>query len=297
MPSRSQRTRSVLTFFAEDADSHALLYANADLAKATQTNEVLAFADHWKTVTGTRPGPAGHGLQGHHPSPARRTDRPRHRLHHPARPHPQTHRRPARPARQRLDHDDRGPRRRHAPAASASSTTPPPNCPRYPGTLRQLAVAGLGHDEPTILITNRDQLPAKQIIETYARRMNIEQRLAEAIRSFGLDALAGAVPLNVDLDVVLSVLAHTVCAALRRRLPGYATATPDTLQRRFLSTGGHILNRHNEIVIRLDRRTYSPVLRQADLPDPSPSPGSAAAPCATSTPDQDRHQSEAQLAA
>lgn len=59
--------------------------------------------------------------------------------------------------------------------------------------------------------------------------MNIEQRLAEAIRSFSLDALAGAVPLNVDLDVVLSVLAHTVCAALRRRLPGYHTATPDTV--------------------------------------------------------------------
>ncbi|MGB8380825.1 MAG: hypothetical protein WCG47_06160 [Dermatophilaceae bacterium] len=137
----------------------------------------------------------------------------------------------------------------------------------YPATLRQLAVAGLGHDEPTLLITNRDQLPAKQIIETYSRRMNIEQRLAEAIRSFHLDALAGAVPLNVDLDVVLSVLAHTVCAALRRRLPGYATATPDTLQRRFLSTSGHILTRREETIVRLDRRTYSPVLRHADLPD------------------------------
>ena len=73
-------------------------------------------------------------------------------------------------------------------------------------------------------------------------------------------------PLNVDLDVVLSVLAHTICAALRRRLPGYATATPDTLQRRFLSTSGHILNRPNETIVRLDRRTYSPVLRQGDLP-------------------------------
>ena len=115
--------------------------------------------------------------------------------------------------------------------------------------------------------------------------MNIEQRLAEAIRSFGLDALAGAVPLNIDLDVVLSVLAHTVCAALRRRLPGYATATPDTLQRRFLTTGGQILNHGNQIIVRLDRRTYSPVLRQADLPHHR-SPGWAAAPCATSTPDK-----------
>jgi hypothetical protein len=100
----------------------------------------------------------------------------------------------------------------------------------------------------------------------YAQPMNIEQRLAEAIRSFGLDALAGAVPLNIDLDVVLSVLAHTVCVAPRRRLPGYATTTADTLQRRFLHTGGIVLNRGSEIVVRLDRRAYSPVLRQADLP-------------------------------
>ena len=55
VPRRSQRTRSVLTFFAEDADTHTLLYANADLAKATHNNEVLAFADHWHTVTGHDP--------------------------------------------------------------------------------------------------------------------------------------------------------------------------------------------------------------------------------------------------
>ena len=65
---------------------------------------------------------------------------------------------------------------------------------------------------------------------------------------------------------MLSVLAHTLCAALRRRLPGYATATPDTLQRHFLNTGGTIENRGTEILVRLNRRTYSPVLRQASLP-------------------------------
>ena len=117
-----------------------------------------------------------------------------------------------------------------------------------------------------MIITNDRVISVKALIERYARRMTIEQRLAEAIRSFGLDALAGAVPLNIDLDVVLSVLAHTICAALRRRLPGYATATPDTLQRRFLHTSGLIINHDNDIIIRLDRRTYSPVLRQADIP-------------------------------
>ncbi|MFF2114303.1 hypothetical protein [Rhodococcus koreensis] len=266
VPRRSQRTRSVLTFFVEDAATHNLLYANADLGKATQNTEILAFADHWKQVTGTDPkrlifdskvttqtqlGELTDRGIGFITLRARNPTLTAH-LHAlpPSAWTALTVARAGGKTRKVKVHEN--------PAATLSA---------YPGTVRQLAIAGLGHDEPTILITNDTDTPIKNIIEAYARRMNIEQRLAEAIRSFGLDALAGAVPLNVDHDVVLTVLAHTVCNALRRRLPGYATATPDTLQRRFLSTGGQILNRGNEITVRLDRRTYSPVLRQAHLPD------------------------------
>src|SRR5207248_10235293 len=54
-PRPSQRTRSVLTFFPEVAGTHTLLYANADLSKASQNREVIAFADHWNAVTGSDP--------------------------------------------------------------------------------------------------------------------------------------------------------------------------------------------------------------------------------------------------
>jgi transposase len=265
VPRRSQRTRSVLTFFAEDAATHTLLYANADVSKATQNNEVLAFADHWHTVSGADPKllifDSKVTTQAHLAQlDARgigfitlraRTGKLTEYLHSvPAKDWtPLTVDRAGGKARRVRVLED--------PTATLSA---------YPGTLRQLAITGLGHDEPTILITNQPDIPTKHLIAAYARRMNIEQRLAEAIRSFGLDALAGAIPLNVDLDVVLSVLAHTVCAGLRQRIPGYATATPDTLQRRFLSTGGTIEHRDNEIIVRLDRRAYSPALRQADLP-------------------------------
>jgi len=266
VPRRSQRTRSVLTFFAEDATSHTLLYANADLSKASQSNEILAFADHWHSVTGRDPAllvfdskvttqaQLGQLTERGIGFVTLRARTPKLTAH--------LHALPAN-AWSSLTVARAGGKTRRVHLIDDPAT----RLSAYPGTLRQLAITGLGHDEPTILITNQHTTPAKQIIETYSRRMNIEQRLAEAIRSFGLDALAGAVPLNIDLDVVLSVLAHTVCAALRRRLPGYATATPDTLQRRFLSTSGTILNRDKGIVVRLDRRAYSPVLRQADLPN------------------------------
>src|SRR6266540_369432 len=137
----------------------------------------------------------------------------------------------------------------------------------YPATVRQLVVTGLGRDTATVIITNDHHKPVKALIEHYARRMTIEQRLAEIIRAFCLDALSSAVNLNVDLDVVLCVLAQAVTAAFRLRLPGnYDTATPDTLQRRFLDTPGEIINTDDTIIVKIDRRAYSPVLRSADLP-------------------------------
>jgi transposase len=55
VPTRSQRARSVLTFFAHDSGTHNLVYANADVGKSSQAREVIAFCDHWKAVTGSDP--------------------------------------------------------------------------------------------------------------------------------------------------------------------------------------------------------------------------------------------------
>ena len=261
---RSQRTRSLLTFFAQDATSHNLIYANADLSKATQAREAIGFCDHWRTLTGQDPallvfdqklttqavldeldqrGVLFMTLRMRSPALLRHIDQLD----------------PKAWTTVRLDRD--GDYRKPQVVDEHVRLS------GYPKQIRQLVVRGLGRDAPTVIITNHTTATPKYLIERYARRMTIEQRLAEAIRSFHLDALSSAVPLNVDLDVTLSVLAATICAALRRRLPGYHTATPDTLQRRFLQTGGVILKNNDTITVRLDRRAYSPVLRSADLPD------------------------------
>jgi hypothetical protein len=264
VPKRSQRTRSVLSFFAQDGASQTLVYANADLTKATQSGEVLVFADLWKTLTGTYPqrlvmdqkvtthqmlaeldarGITFLTLRMRSPALNRHID--------------------SLPATAwqtvRLDRDGKYQRPRVVDETATIS--------QYPNPVRQLVITGLGRDAATVMITNDTANTPKHVIERYARRMNIEQRLAESIQSFHTDALAGSVPLNVDLDVALTVLAGAVCAALRRRLTGYHQATPDTLQRRFLSTPGTIENDGNTITVHLGRRTYSPVLRAAAIPD------------------------------
>lgn len=261
---RSQRTRSVLTFFAQDASTHNLIYANADLSKVTQAREVISFCEHWRGLSGQDPdllvfdqklttqtvlaelderGVLFMTLRMRSPALIAHIEKIDAKAWKTV----------------RLDRD--GNYRKPQVVDEQVRLTD------YPRPIRQLVVRGLGRESPTVIITNHTAATPKFLIERYARRMTIEQRLAEAIRSFHLDALSSAVPLNVDLDVVLSVLAGAICAALRRRLPGYHTATPDTLQRRFLQTGGVIQTNDDTITVRLDRRAYSPALRGADLPD------------------------------
>ena len=184
VPRRSQRTRSVLTFFAEDAGTHALVYANADLSKASWNREVIAFADHWKAVTGHDPALLIFDSKLTTQAVLAELDDRKIgfitlRARHPG----ITKALAALPASawtpmtlSRAGGRTRRVKVRDDPAATLSA---------YPRPIRQLAVTGLGHDQPTLLITNQAQLPARQVIQSYARRMNIEQRLAEAICSFG----------------------------------------------------------------------------------------------------------------
>lgn len=264
VPKRSQRTRAVLTFFAQDADTHNLAYANADLSKAEQAREVIAFCDHWRSLTGNDPALLVFDQKLTTQQVLAELDERRvHfmtlRMRSPSLIRHIDALAPKAWKTIRLDREGNYQKPQVVDETVRLSD--------YPKPIRQLVVRGLGRDTPTVIITNHLTATPKYLLERYARRMTIEQRLAEAIRSFHLDALSSAVPLNVDLDVVLSVLAHSVCAALGRRLPGYTNATPDTLQRRFLQTGGVILTRDDTITVRLDRRAYSPVLRSADLPD------------------------------
>jgi hypothetical protein len=89
--------------------------------------------------------------------------------------------------------------------------------------------------------------------------------LAEFVPAFCADALSSTINLNVELDIILAVLAQALLAALRARLPGYA-ATPDTIQRRFPETPGQIITTSDLITVRLERRAYTSVLRKASLP-------------------------------
>jgi hypothetical protein len=71
----------------------------------------------------------------------------------------------------------------------------------YEGLLRQLSVIDLGHEEPTVLLTNNRKIGQAPLITRYAQRMLIENSISESIQFFHLDALASMVGLMVDVDL------------------------------------------------------------------------------------------------
>ncbi len=264
VPARSQRTRAVLTFFAQDHASAEMVYANADLTKSEQAGEVIAFAEYWQRVAGRAPGLlcfdsrlttypvldelAARGLRF-------LTLRQRGKL--------VLEGLAALPASAWTTYSmQRSGRYRHPQMHEEIVTLK-----GVGQRLRQIAVRNIGHDEPTLLITNDLVTPAKELFARYAERMVIENELDAYISGFHLNALSSGLPLNVDLDTTLTVLAGNCYRLLARKLPRYELATPDRLWRHFLDTTGDVVVHNDHVRVDLKLRTYTPVLIDAGFPE------------------------------
>ena len=134
----------------------------------------------------------------------------------------------------------------------------------YPDEVRQLAVHGLGHERPTLLLTNQMRTSASQLVDRYARRMVIENAIADAIDFFHMDALSAAVPMKIDLDLQLTLMASGLYRLLAIRLGnGKHNAKSRTLFRNFIKTPADITIQNHAIDVRFGRRDNNPFLLNA----------------------------------
>ena len=264
VPKRSQRTRSVLCFFAQDHASTEMVYANADITKAEQAREVIAFADYWQHVSGADPGLLVFDSKlTTYPILDELSARQIRWLTLRQRGAKVLETLNALPASAWTTlRIDRAGRYRHPQIYEEIITLKGITTP-----VRQIAVRNIGRDEPTLLITNDLTTPAKVLFARYAERMNIENELDAYIAGFHLDALSSGLPLNVDVDTTLTVIAGNTYRLFARRLPRYETATPDRLWRHFLDTTGTIHVHHDHVNVALNTRTYTPVLIDAGYPE------------------------------
>lgn len=141
----------------------------------------------------------------------------------------------------------------------------------YEGPVRQLAVRGLGREQPTLFLTNSFDARPREVVTNYARRNGIEDGLGTNVNFFHMDCLSSEVRLNVDLDVTLTVIAHGCYRWLAQQLKGFTQAKPKLLYRKFVETGGQVEAGSNQTLrVTFDRRCHNPILREAALDQDGP---------------------------
>lgn len=260
IPRRSQRTRAVLTFFAQDHATADMVYANADITKAEQAAEIIAFADYWSNATGSDPGLlvfdsqlttykilgelSGRGITW-------LTLRQRGKA--------ELTRLDALPAREWTTHTVARSGQYRRPRLHEDMI----KLKDIPAKVRQIAVKNIGRDEPTLIITNDLTTPGKNLFARYAERMTVENELDAYIGGFHLDALTSGVPLNVDLDTTLTVVAGQLYRLLALKLSRYEHATPATLWRDFLDATGTLHIDPGGVTCALNLRSHHPALIDA----------------------------------
>jgi hypothetical protein len=131
--------------------------------------------------------------------------------------------------------------------------------------LRQLYLQDLGHEEPTILLTNQRQATPKALITRYAQRMLIENALSDAVRFFHMDALSSAVGLKVDFDMALLVVASGLYRLLAARMRGYADAQARQIFRDLINLPATVTVSQKEVEVSFHRRSHLPIILASGL--------------------------------
>ena len=264
--SRSRRQQGILVLLARDAEQRVFRYANAGVPKAEQSDEILRFVEFWERHTGARPAElifdsqltthenlSQLNQQGIGFITLRRRSR---------KMLADIYGRPA-SAWQRITLDSLT-RTFRTPRVLDEHVT----LPGYDGLLRQLTVIELGHEEPTVLLTNHLKLAPATLVTRYAQRMLIENNISESIQFFHMDALSSMVGLKVDFDLQLTLMAGSLYRLMARRIgKEYERAQPKTIFRNLLDLSAKVEVEAERLVVTVDKRAHNPYLVASGLAD------------------------------
>jgi hypothetical protein len=256
---RSRRQKGMLAFLAQDADTRVFCYANGQLRKGEQNDEILCFIDYWKQRTGRLPEELIFDSKLTTYANLSRVNRMGIQFITLRRRSPQL-----------LEAIANTPasawRRIELESPSRAYKTPRILDRRitlsgYDGPLRQLTITELGHEEPTLLLTNQLTRSPVHLVGRYAQRMLIENNIEDGIDFFHMDALSSAVALKINCDLQLTLMASSLYRLLAVRIGhGYEVAKSRHLFRDLIEASAEVSITEDEIVVRFQKRAHNPLL-------------------------------------
>jgi len=259
---RSRRQKGVLAFLAQDAQRRVFCYANADVSKQQQHDEILRFVDFWKQRTGHLPKELIFDSKLTTYANLDAINRRGIRFI--------TLRRRTEKILEQIDNAPASAWRRiELKSVSRAYRTPRVIDQRitlddYEGELRQLTITDLGHEEPTLLLTNQLRRGAVDLIEHYAKRMLIENSISDGVDFFHIDALSSAVALKVNCDLQFTLMGSSLYRTLGARIGGaYTTAESRHIFRDFVEASARVSMTDDAVHVQFGKRAHNPLLISA----------------------------------
>jgi len=259
---RSRRQKGILAFLVQDGEKRFFCYANTDLRKEEQNDEILRFVKFWKQRTGKLPEELIFDSKVTTYANLNKLDRQGIHFITLRRRGPQL-----------MQHIAAQPssawRRIELQGVSRIYKRPRILDERielkhYDKPIRQITVADLGHQEPTLLLTNQLRRSAVKLIERYAKRMLIENNIEDGVNFFHMDALSSAVALKVNCDIQLTLMGSSLYRYIGQCLGnGYETAKSRHLFRDFIDATAVIEIKKSDIVVHFQKRAHNPLLLAA----------------------------------
>ena len=270
--SRSRSQKGILVFLARDAEARLLCYANAGLTKAEQAGEILRFVDFWLKHTGALPRELVFDSQ-------LTTYEHLNELNRKGILFMTLRRRSRRMLGAIFSRPASAWRRITLNALTRTFRTPKVLDERirlkgYEGDLRQVTVTDLGHEDPTIILTNNVSISAPALVTRYAQRMLIENGISDAIQFFHLDALSSMIGLKIDFDLQVTLMAASLYRLMAVRIGReYERAQAKKIFRNLLDVSATVVVTEDEVIVTLDKRAHNPYLVASGLADtPTPMP-------------------------
>ena len=261
---RSRKQKGILAFLAQDAKTRVFCYANADLRKEEQNDEILRFIEFWKKRTGQYPqelifdskltiyrnlnvlNQLGIGFM----TLQRRSKKMVQQIH-------------LKPLSAWRRIELQGVSRIYKKPRILDQKIPLRD---YQGQIRQLVITDLGHEEPIFLLTNQLKRSATKLIQRYAKRMIIENRIEDSIDFFHMDALSSAVAMKVNLDVQLSIMASSLYRLIAVKIAnGYEMAKSRHIFRDFIDATANVSIDERDIAVSFQKRAHNPLLIAANF--------------------------------
>ena len=263
---RSKSMKSALTLLAQDGDSRMLNYVKADINRKEASDEIMNFVNYWMRIKGVINETLVFDSKVTNYSVLEQLDNPENRIKfitlRRSRGKKMINDALDIPACDWEDVPLDIPRRKyHTPSVYEHRFQPK----KYDLDLREIIIKDNSRQKPTFVITNNEDIKLKELVTYYARRWRIENKIAELVKFFSINALSSPLMIRIQFDVVMTMVADTLYKMLANDLKRFEDNTSKTLFSKFVNTAGAVNVNGENVEVRMRKKAHTPVLKSNEV--------------------------------